>query len=169
MLLIPGDVGEFIYSLPIVVACTLISSYFVAMLVTPIMCYFVLKPKPVAEAKTEKEPRYDRILHWCLNHKPIVLGGAVLTFVASLQLLPVIGSQFFPPGDRDQFFIDVWLPEGASIDATEIFTHVRGRLFSAKPADRNLARVFLARSSMSWARPPRCERAAPVGLTPATS
>jgi len=120
MLLIPGDVGEFIYSLPIVVAGTLISSYFVAMLVTPIMCYFVLKPKPAKQApESARPPRYDRILHWCLDHKPIVLGGATLAFVASLQLLPLIGSQFFPPGDRDQFFIDIWLPEGASSEATE--------------------------------------------------
>ena len=39
-------------------------------------------------------------------------------FVASLLLLPVIGSQFFPAGSRDQFFIKVWLPEGAPIGAT---------------------------------------------------
>ena len=43
---------------------------------------------------------------------------AGVVFLGSLLLLPVIGSQFFPAGSRDQFFIKVWLPEGSPIGAT---------------------------------------------------
>ena len=44
MLTMTGSVGEYISSLPIVVGSTLATSYFVAMMVTPIMCGWVLKP-----------------------------------------------------------------------------------------------------------------------------
>ncbi|MEE8105927.1 MAG: efflux RND transporter permease subunit [Planctomycetota bacterium] len=124
MVTIEGSAGEYIISLPIVVSCTLAASYFVAMLVTPIMCFFMLKtPEAGAEVQTDDAAgdggRYGKMLYWCLDHKAIVIGGAVVAFIASLQLIPVIGSQFFPPGERDQVFIDIWLPEGASVEATE--------------------------------------------------
>ena len=32
--------------------------------------------------------------------------------------MPLIGTQFFPGGVRDQFFVHVWVPEGSSIAAT---------------------------------------------------
>ena len=43
MLTIKGNVGEYVSSLPVVVASTLAMSYFVAMLVTPLMCVWLLK------------------------------------------------------------------------------------------------------------------------------
>ena len=43
MLTLEGDVGEFVASLPVVVATTLAVSYLVAMLVTPIMSVWLLK------------------------------------------------------------------------------------------------------------------------------
>ncbi|MEA3412356.1 MAG: efflux RND transporter permease subunit [Pseudomonadota bacterium] len=123
MLTIAGNVGEYVSSLPVVVAATLITSYLVAMLVTPLMCGWLLKPPPEVNAETDAGTRmapahYDRLIGWCLDHKGAVLGGAGALFLASLALLPIIGNQFFPAGLRDQFFIKVWLPEGAPIAAT---------------------------------------------------
>ncbi|MHC4831921.1 MAG: efflux RND transporter permease subunit, partial [Planctomycetota bacterium] len=56
---------------------------------------------------------------WSLDHKLVVLGSAVLAFVGSQLLGAVIGTQFFPGGERDQFFVKVWMPEGTSITANE--------------------------------------------------
>lgn len=145
MLTIEGGSGEYMASLPIVVAMTLAISFFVAMMVTPIMCVWLLVPQdksrepypgimariggwlmglvrrkkkaPVATAAAGPGA-YDRMVRWCLSHRLVTLGGAALAVVASLQLVPLIGSQFFPGGIRDQFWAHVWLPEGASIAAT---------------------------------------------------
>ncbi len=125
MLTMSGNVGEYVSSLPVVVTATLVTSYFVAMLVTPIMCLWLLKPA-AKEDKDKKErtvsknekPRYDRAISWCLKHPRIVLGTAVGMILCSLLLMPVIGTQFFPSGTRDQFFIKVWLPEGSPISKT---------------------------------------------------
>jgi len=155
MLTIVGNVGEYVRSLPIVVATTLLLSYFVAMLVTPIMCYWLLKPAGAThrtlvtrlvglfrrrrgapfEAPTgaPESSGYDRFILWCLDHKALTLGVAAAAFVASLQLVPLIGNEFFPKGNRDQFFVHVWLPEGSSIHATEeICAQVERRIVDSR-------------------------------------
>ena len=99
MLTMSGNVGEYVSSLPVVVTATLVTSYFVAMLVTPIMCLWLLKPaakkdkdkKERTVSKNEK-PRYDRAISWCLKHPRIVLGTAVGMILCSLLLMPVINS-----------------------------------------------------------------------------
>ncbi len=122
MLTIDGNSGEYIRSLPIVVATTLIVSYVVAMCVVPIFGFWLLRPpRPRTRARRSLLPSfdYDRTIRWCLDHKSRTIGGAALALVLAVLLLPVIGTQFFPGGLRDQFFIHVWLPESASIAATE--------------------------------------------------
>lgn len=44
MLTLPGGTGEYIYSLPVVVAVTLLLSFFVAMTLTTIMAYWLIRP-----------------------------------------------------------------------------------------------------------------------------
>ena len=90
------------------------------MLVTPIMCAWLFKvPQDYKKKELEtQKPYYDRIIEWCLDHKGLVLGGILGLFMASLLLIPIIGSQFFPAGLRDQFFVKVWLPEGSPISET---------------------------------------------------
>jgi len=138
MLTLEGDVGEYVASLPIVVGTTLAVSYFVAMLVTPIMCLWLLK---VDEEEKADNPRivawlqkYDAGIRWCLARPGKVVAMAGIALTASLLLLPLIGSQFFPAGSRDQFFIKVWLPEGAPIGSTaDVVRDVERILHEASP------------------------------------
>ncbi len=138
MLTIVGNVGEYVASLPVVVATTLAASYFVAMLVTPIMCVWLLK---VDDGGKQENPRvtrwlerYDAGIHWCLARPGKVVALAGAAFLGSLMLLPSIGSQFFPAGSRDQFFIKVWLPEGSPIGATaEVAQQVEAILKQESP------------------------------------
>ncbi|MFW5653714.1 MAG: efflux RND transporter permease subunit, partial [Planctomycetota bacterium] len=95
--------------------------------------------------RTTMQRHYDRFLHGCLRLKWLTIAIAVLALVGSL-LLP-IGSQFFPSDQRDQFYIDVWLPEGASINATEALAarvedliFELGRSSDATDGDSNLVR-----------------------------
>jgi len=119
MLTVEGNEGDYIYSLPIVVTATLAASYLVAMLVTPLMCWWLLQDAPQGAHKpAPAQHRYDRVIGWCLDHKTVVLLTVFAVFGASLAILPVIGNQFFPAGDRDQFFVKVWLPEGSPIGKT---------------------------------------------------
>ncbi|MGI9436014.1 MAG: efflux RND transporter permease subunit [Geminicoccaceae bacterium] len=125
MLTMVGNVGEYISSLPVVVTATLVASYVGAMVVTPITCLWLLKG-PSSSDQAAGSGRfgagYEQLISWSLSHKALVLGLTGLAFLASLLIIPVIGNQFFPSGQRDQFFIKVWLPEGATIETTSRIT-----------------------------------------------
>jgi len=63
---------------------------------------------------------YPRIARAALEARYLVVGLAFVVLIAAL-MLPV-GSQFFPQDLRDQFAVEVWLPEGASIHQTDLAT-----------------------------------------------
>ncbi len=135
---LPGDIGEYVFSLPVVVTLTLLVSWLCAMTVTPILNYYLLKPAtglPIvtlgkwiaakvgisgrerpAKDDTAKENVFTALLRWAIRLRMPVIGGAFALLVASF-MLPVPPS-FFPDSDRPQFVIDVWLPETASIYRT---------------------------------------------------
>src|SRR5262249_23111292 len=46
-LLLRGDVGRFIYSLPVTIACSLVASRLTSMTFLPLLAYYILKPTPV--------------------------------------------------------------------------------------------------------------------------
>ena len=139
MLTMVGSVGEYVSSLPVVVTATLAVSYFVAMLVTPIMCLWLLKVEDTGASRPSPRmagwlARYDMGIRWCLTRPGKVVAVAGAAFVSSLLLLPVIGSQFFPSGARDQFFIKVWLPESSPIGSTgEMARKVEAILLEKSP------------------------------------
>ncbi|MEM6568069.1 MAG: efflux RND transporter permease subunit [Planctomycetota bacterium] len=119
LLTIPGGTGEYIRSLPIVVSTTLLASYLVAMTVTPVLCFWILRGGH-AEAQRESifERAYSRTIRFCLRAKLFTLTGAFVAVMASVALVPIIGNQFFPGGVRDQLFIEVRLPFGSTVDQT---------------------------------------------------
>ena len=116
---------------------TLLVSYFVAMLVTPILCMWLLTGETAQHsARGERAlASYDNAIAWCLERPGTVVAGAGVAFLLSLMLIPAIGSQFFPAGARDQFFIKVWLPESSPIAKTsDIARQVEAVLLHASPA-----------------------------------
>jgi multidrug efflux pump subunit AcrB/outer membrane protein TolC len=131
LLMLSGAVGEFISALPIAVAISLGTSFVVAMLLTPLMArYFIhqgLVDHEQADSGTERkltpldhmQRSYNRIITWAMAHKRTVLASSVLAFVVGLGILRLVPQLFFPLAERDQFVMDVWLPEGSKIEATD--------------------------------------------------
>ncbi len=129
--LLTGAVGEFIRALPIAVAISLGTSFFVAMLLTPLMARYFIRQGLVDHSLEESsEPRkltpldhmqkgYNRVITWAMLNKQLVLASSVAAFVVGLGILALVPQLFFPLAERDQFVMDVWLPEGAKIEATD--------------------------------------------------
>jgi multidrug efflux pump subunit AcrB len=144
LLLLTGSVGEFISALPIAVAVSLSSSYLVAMLLTPLMCRFFIHKGLRSEDSNQAVSRkkgfsfnplermqslYDRAIKLAMAHKKLTAGFALLVFAGGLLLLPVVPSQFFPYAERNQFVIDVWMPEGTKVEATDaVLRRIEGEL-----------------------------------------
>ena len=141
-LLLPGTVGEFIRALPFTVAVALLCSYGVAMFLTPLLCLaFIrtgLRPHLAAgEAPGAAPPRgalarlrairpldlmeraYARVMAAAMPRQRLTLGIAALSVVAGGALLGTRPQRFFPPAERPQFVVDVWLPEGTRFEATD--------------------------------------------------
>jgi multidrug efflux pump subunit AcrB len=131
LLLVTGPMGEFIRSLPIAVAIALSTSFVVAMLLTPLTARtFIRKGLRDHELEIAGGERkltlldrmqhwYNRTIVWAMSHKRQVLVGGALTFVAGVGILRLVPQLLFPLAERNQFVMDVWLPEGSRIEATD--------------------------------------------------
>ncbi|MDR3723724.1 MAG: efflux RND transporter permease subunit [Terracidiphilus sp.] len=131
MLLLTGAMGEFISALPIAVALSLSISYLVAMFLTPYTAkLFIqsgLKNQNEEKAEAQKGPSlldrmqyvYNRVIVKAMRHRKEVLVGTVLTFVIGLLALAMIPQHLFPTAEREQFVMDIWMPEGTRIENTD--------------------------------------------------
>jgi multidrug efflux pump subunit AcrB/outer membrane protein TolC len=131
LLLLTGAMGEFIRALPIAVSISLGTSFFVAMLLTPLMARFFI-PKGLKDHEQEDSggPRkltpldhmqrhYNTAITWAMQNKRTVLVSCVLAVVAGIGILMLVPQLLFPLAERNQFVMDVWLPEGSKIEATD--------------------------------------------------
>lgn len=131
-----GSASEFTSSIFTVVTIALLISWFVSVLVTPLLGYKLIKPKPHEHKEQDiydsKFYRFFRnILTWCLKHRKLVLGITVACFISSLFLLKLVKQEFFPPSVRPELIVEMTLPEGSSLKATE----QEAKRFAEKLAD----------------------------------
>jgi multidrug efflux pump subunit AcrB/outer membrane protein TolC len=131
LLILTGSMGEFIDALPITVAVALSVSFVVAVLVTPLMCRFFIRQglhdhaavvDPNAKKKFSMldslQAAYNRTILYFLAHKTFAVGVGVAGVLAGVAIFPLVPEQFFPSAERNQFVVDVWMPEGSRIEAT---------------------------------------------------
>lgn len=120
---VSGIVGKIFMPFALTVSIALLASLLVAVALIPVLAkYFLLK----AHIPEEKEPSwlertYERLLKWGLAHRARVIIGALVLFVASLALIPAIGTGFMPDTAEKYMSISVEYPEGtkaAIVDTT---------------------------------------------------
>lgn len=122
LLLISGLVGEYIYSLPVVVAASLVASRIVSMTFVPLLGYCLLKGQPGMEAGLQSGRRgarfarfYNGFSELCMRYKWTSLAGCVVVLAAACSLLPLIGTSFFPKDLHTIFTVDLYLADGTPI------------------------------------------------------
>lgn len=131
-----GSAAEFTSSLFTVVTIALLISWVVSVMVTPLLGYNLIKLRPAAGQEydiydTKFYRLFRRILTWCLSHRRLVLGITAVCFAGSLFLLKLVKQEFFPPSMRPELIVEMTLPEGASLQATE----QEAQLFAQSIAD----------------------------------
>lgn len=120
----PHITGELLSSLVIVIGVSLMFSWVFALTQTPFFIQeFVRRPRP-DELKSElfSGKYYDRFrksLRFVIKHKYITVGCLVLMLVLSAWSFKFIPKVFVPALDKQYFTVDMWLPEGASIEETD--------------------------------------------------
>ena len=134
-------VGEFTRSIFQVVTIALVLSWFAAVIVIPYLGYKIL-PDHVAHDPSETKhgfidrltkpfldaqhhlaegfyKAFRKLISFCVNYPIIVILLTVAMFVGSLFLFQFVQKQFFPSATRLELIVDLKLPEGSSLKATQ--------------------------------------------------
>ena len=134
IVLIQNDTGDYIRSMPITVIFALIASLLISLTLTPLMASRLLgnNTKNSGSGSTWLsrgilqgvfeflvERFYRRSLKWSLSHPAIVLALALITFIGSLMLFPLVGVSLFPKAEKPLFYINVETQEGTTLDRTD--------------------------------------------------
>jgi multidrug efflux pump subunit AcrB/outer membrane protein TolC len=142
LLIITGSVGEFVAALPVTVAIALMVSFIVAVMMTPILCRFFIKKglhdheKGAPEGAKRKfnvldrlQAGYQVLIGWFMVRKRLAVMLGVIAFISGIVLFATVREQFFPSAERNQFVIDVWMPQGARIESTDaVMARIEKRL-----------------------------------------
>jgi len=122
-LLLSGSTGQFLYSLPVTIACSLVASRLASMTFIPLLGYYLLRPKAepaIEQRRTEGfAAAYYRVGQFAIAHRWPVL-------IASFGVLALGGyfgkslkQQFFPKDLSYLAYIDINLPEDAPFALTD--------------------------------------------------
>ena len=155
LLIISGSVGEFVAALPVTVAIALMVSFIVAVLLTPILCRFFIKKGLHDHEKGEPEAAkgkfnildrlqggYQVLIRWFMGKKRLAVLVGMVAFVAGIALFTTVREQFFPSAERNQFVIDVWMPQGTRIESTDaVMARIEKQLAGKNAVDHYAAFV----------------------------
>ncbi|MBI5451110.1 MAG: efflux RND transporter permease subunit [Gammaproteobacteria bacterium] len=127
-----GIIGRFFESFAVVVTVGVLTSWFVAMSLTPMLCSRYLQVAPrhgpvyrfLDEAFRRLDESYRRALAWSLDHRWQVVLTALAIVLSSGLFFAKVGKGFVPEEDEGRFMVFIKTPLGSNIDYTEGRLHL---------------------------------------------
>ncbi|MBV7272838.1 efflux RND transporter permease subunit [Clostridium sp. PL3] len=120
-----GSASEYTGSVFSVVTMALLFSWIISVCFVPVLGFDLIKIK---DSKKKNDDVYDtkfynifrKILNWCLNHRKFVIVVTIISFCFSgYTLSHSVPKEFFPSATRPELLVDMTLPQGSSITATQ--------------------------------------------------
>ena len=129
VIFMPEMLANFFRVFTFTMISALLTSLFVAMIFVPLLNHKLLG-KSASQGAHVKESRllapiergYERLLKVCFAHPYSIIVGSVLLVVAGAWLFGQIPKKMIPNADRDQFVVEIYTPNGTSIDRTAAIT-----------------------------------------------
>ena len=131
IVLLPGGAGDFVGLIGGSVILAVTGSFLISMtIIGTLTGLYAFRPESAEQAATDRKwYRYgltlpwlsrgwERLLRFCLKRPLVGIAIACLPALIGFAVAPLLGRQFFPPGDRSMFHVRVWLPEGTPVDRT---------------------------------------------------
>jgi multidrug efflux pump subunit AcrB len=117
--------GEYCGTLFSVLLISLMLSWFTAISLTPFFADIFFRGQKVKEGEEGKDPyngfvfvMYRKFLEFCMHRAWLTVVVLVAALVAALYGFTQVKQSFFPASTTPMFQVDVWLPEGTDIRAT---------------------------------------------------
>ena len=151
-----SSTGEYTFDMFSVTTIALVLSWFAAIIATPLFGYWILKRPKNATAEGEAHEHFDTpfytrlraLIDWCITHRWKTIIITATTLALGIIGMGLTEKQFFPTSDRTEVMVEMWLPEGASFQATE--TQVE-KLEAVLKADKDV-QTFVTSVGMSLPR-----------------
>ena len=114
-----GIPGKFFKQFGWTAAFAIFASLLVARLLTPMMAAYLMRPSKV-ETETDGVVMrtYMRLARWCVQHRLMTTVAAILFFIGSLSLIPLLPKGFVPADDNSQTQVRIELAPGATLAQT---------------------------------------------------
>jgi hydrophobic/amphiphilic exporter-1 (mainly G- bacteria), HAE1 family len=139
-----GIIGKFFHEFGITMVAAVLISMFVSFTLDPMLSSIWHDPEMDKEKQGAPRTLYDKTigrvtawfdrlqdrmtesyqgaLRWSLRHKLATLGLALATFVGSIFMVPLLGTEFVPKADFSETSLSFHTPVGSSLEATEAKT-----------------------------------------------
>ena len=109
---------------PITITINLMVSLLLAVTVIPFLETRIIKPDKVntnGNAITNWVQRtYDKVLDFTFAHPWVTIGSGIAVILLSSLIAPTLKIRLFPYADRDQFAVEIYLPDGKGMAETEL-------------------------------------------------
>ena len=136
-----GIIGKFFHEFGITIVAAVLISMFVSFTLDPMLSSIWHDPSILRQSQDGQKNWYDktigrvtawferatdslaetyqRILRWSLLHKLATLGLALVIFITSIFMVPLLGTEFVPKADFSETSLTFYTPVGSSLEATE--------------------------------------------------
>jgi multidrug efflux pump subunit AcrB len=116
-----SSAGEFTFTLFVVIAVSLIVSWVVAVVFTPLLGVTIL-PETMKKHGDQKgwfAKTFSRMLQFCMRWRWATIAVTILLFAGSMGGMSLVQQQFFPSSDRPELIVAWNLPQNSSIEETD--------------------------------------------------
>ena len=118
-----GQKGDFLHDFPWTIAINLMVSLLVAMVVIPILEVWLIRRQPQKKGTPSITDRvqtsYNRLLGWMFRHGWLTLAIGAAVLLSLVLYAPQVRVRMMPVSDRDQFAVEIYLPQGTGLAETK--------------------------------------------------
>ncbi|MBO4380172.1 MAG: efflux RND transporter permease subunit [Muribaculaceae bacterium] len=119
-----GAFHDALEDFPITITINLMVSLVLAVTVIPFLEVLIIKPDKIKTGEnriTDRVQRlYDHVLAKTFRHPWLTIFGGIALILVSCLIIPSLKVRVFPYADRDQFAVEIFLPEGKGLADTRI-------------------------------------------------
>ena len=119
--------GEYTFAIFAVTAAALVISWLVSVYFVPYLGWWLLHTRKQVDGEAHEAElfggpfytRFRRTVDWCVQHRWITIALTLISFALGIVGMGRVQQQFFPDSSRPEILVDLWLPEGATVQQSE--------------------------------------------------